>query len=68
MQEAGALEDVRVGATCRSRAASALEAGRVLIITFHVPGRGRKLESRAHTEPKLEGDAAAVGRSELVVG
>ena len=41
--------------------------GDVLIITFHVPGRGRKLEGRAHTEPKLEGDAAAVGRCELVV-
>ena len=67
MQEAGALEDVRVGATCRSRAASALEAGRVLIITFHVPGRGRKLERSANTKPKLEGDAAAIGRCELVV-
>ena len=49
------------------RAAAAVEAGSVLISTFHVPGRGRKLECSADTKPKLEGDAAAIGRCELVV-
>ena len=66
MHEAGALEDVRVGAACGSRAASTIEPGGVLIIANETRSC-RELKSRANAKPKLEGDAAAVGRCKLVV-